>query len=208
MRNGWKGGIQFMQTFISAQWIYRPINLSNQTVWLQSMTIKCCKTVINSMRPSDAYIICVGKVTIICSDNGLSPGRRQAIIWNSPAIMLIGPLGTSYFIRQFSFKNMHLKMLSGKWCPFGFGLNVLKSVAHFRPPTVFVTDFILVCQLSVFNPLDYHTVTKRLITQNYELGNTCKIPIIRKVLTGNIRIHGSFGHEKDNCVVLYNLWRR
>ena len=25
--------------------------------------------------------ICVGKLTIIASDNGLSPGRRQAIIW-------------------------------------------------------------------------------------------------------------------------------
>ena len=25
--------------------------------------------------------ICVGKLTIIGSDNGLSPGRRQAIIW-------------------------------------------------------------------------------------------------------------------------------
>ena len=33
----------------------------------------------NSLRPSDAYI-CVNKITIIGSDNGLSPGRRQAII--------------------------------------------------------------------------------------------------------------------------------
>ena len=32
---------------------------------------------INSLRASDAYII---KLTIIGSDNGLSPGRRQAII--------------------------------------------------------------------------------------------------------------------------------
>ena len=27
--------------------------------------------------------ICVGKLTMIGSDNGLSPGRRQAIIWNN-----------------------------------------------------------------------------------------------------------------------------
>ena len=35
---------------------------------------------INSLRPSDATHICVGKLIIIGSDNGLSPGRRQAII--------------------------------------------------------------------------------------------------------------------------------
>ena len=33
--------------------------------------------------------ICVGKLTIIDSDNGLSPGRRQAIIWTSAGILLI-----------------------------------------------------------------------------------------------------------------------
>ena len=30
------------------------------------------------------------------SDNGLSPGRHQAIIWTNAGILLIGPLGT-YF---------------------------------------------------------------------------------------------------------------
>ena len=38
--------------------------------------------------------ICVNKLTIIGSDNGLSPGRRQAIIWTNDGILLIGPLGT------------------------------------------------------------------------------------------------------------------
>ena len=40
--------------------------------------------------------ICVGKLTNIDSDNGLSPERRQAIIWTNVGILLIGPLGT-YF---------------------------------------------------------------------------------------------------------------
>ena len=39
--------------------------------------------------------ICVGKTIIIGSDNGLSPGRRQAIIWTNAGILLIGPLGTN-----------------------------------------------------------------------------------------------------------------
>ena len=74
--------------------------------------------------------ICVGNLTIIGSDNGLSPGRRQAIIWINAGILLTGPLGTNFSeiiieIDTFSLKKMHLKMSSGKWRPFCLGLNVL-----------------------------------------------------------------------------------
>ena len=76
--------------------------------------------------------ICVGDLTIIGSDNGLSPGRRQAITWTNVGILLIGPLGTNFSemlieIHTFSFKKIHLKMLSGKWRPFCLGLNVLNG---------------------------------------------------------------------------------
>ena len=74
--------------------------------------------------------ICVGNLTIIGSDNGLSPGRRQAIIWTNAGILLIRPLGTNFSeiiigIQTFSFTKMHLKMSSAKWRPFCLGLNVL-----------------------------------------------------------------------------------
>ena len=73
--------------------------------------------------------IYVSKLTIIGSDNGLSPGRRQAIIWANSGILLIGPFGTNFSeilieIHAFSFRKMHLKMSSGKWWPFCLGLNV------------------------------------------------------------------------------------
>ena len=76
--------------------------------------------------------ICVGNLTIIVSDNGLSPYRRQAIIWTNAGILLIGPLGTNFSeilieILTFSFKKMHLKGLSAKRRPFCLGLNVLKQ---------------------------------------------------------------------------------
>ena len=73
--------------------------------------------------------ICVSKLTIIDSDNGLSHGRRQAIIWTNVGILLIKSLGTNFSeisivgIQTFSFKKMHLKM-SAKWCPFCLGLIV------------------------------------------------------------------------------------
>ena len=73
--------------------------------------------------------ICVSNLTIIGSDNGLSPGRRQAITWSNVAILLIGPLGTNFSeilieIHTFSLKKIHLKMSPGKWRPFCLGLNV------------------------------------------------------------------------------------
>ena len=38
----------------------------------------------------------VSNQTTIGSDNGSSPGRRQAIIWTNAGISLIGPLGTNF----------------------------------------------------------------------------------------------------------------
>ena len=75
--------------------------------------------------------ICVIKFTIIGSDNGLSPSRRQAIIWTNAGILLIRPSGTNFsetLIENnvFLFKKMHLKMSSGKCRPFYLGLNVLR----------------------------------------------------------------------------------
>ena len=77
--------------------------------------------------------MCVSKLTIIGSDNGLSHGRRQAIVWTNAGILSIGPLETNVSeilieIYRFSFKKMHLIMSSGKWRPFCLGLGVLIEV--------------------------------------------------------------------------------
>ena len=74
--------------------------------------------------------ICVSKLTIIDSDNGLLSHRRQAIIWTNARILLIGPLRTNFSeilieFRTFSFNKMRLKVSSVKWRPFCLGLNVL-----------------------------------------------------------------------------------
>ena len=74
--------------------------------------------------------LCVSQLTIIGSENGLSPGGRQAIIWTNVGILLVWTLGTNFSeilskIPAFSVKKMRLKMSSGKWRPFCLGLNVL-----------------------------------------------------------------------------------
>ena len=89
---------------------------------------------VNSLRPNDAYIY-VSKNTIIGKDNGLSPGRRQAIIWTNAGMLLIEHLGTKFNqilikIYTFSLKKIHLKISSVKWNPFCLSLNVLMGDDH------------------------------------------------------------------------------
>ena len=74
--------------------------------------------------------ICVDNLTSIGSDNGLLPGRHQAIIRTNDGLLLIGPVWTNLSeilieIHTFSFKKMHLKMSPAKWRPFCLGLNVI-----------------------------------------------------------------------------------
>ena len=77
--------------------------------------------------------LCISKPTIIGPDDGLSPDRRQAIIWSNTGIPLFVPLGTNFSeflieIHTLSFTKIHLKMSSGKWRPFCLCLIVLKGM--------------------------------------------------------------------------------
>ena len=85
--------------------------------------------------------IYVNDLPIIGSDNGLSPGQHQSIIWTNAGILLIGPSETNFSeiwieIHTFSFKKMHLKMSSAKWCLFNLSPNMLNTwkinLCHFR----------------------------------------------------------------------------
>ena len=63
--------------------------------------------------------ICLGKLTIIGSDNSLSPGWRQVIFWTNTGILLTGPKGANFSeilieIYIFSSKKMHLKTSAAK----------------------------------------------------------------------------------------------
>ena len=100
-------------------------------------------------------MICVGNLTIIVSDNGLSPYRRQAIIWTNAGILLIGPLGTNVGeilikILTLSFKKMRLKVSSAKCRAFCLGLNVLTPQPTLKNnPGTFV--FLPICVCKDFN---------------------------------------------------------
>ena len=58
--------------------------------------------------------ICIAKLTIIGSDNGWSPGRRQTIIWTIAGTLLIGPSRTNFSeilikIQTFSLKKKYVR---------------------------------------------------------------------------------------------------
>ena len=86
--------------------------------------------------------ICISKLTSMGSDNGLSAGRHQAIIWTNAEILLIGHFGTNFNeilieIDTFSSKEMHLKMPSGKWQPFCVCLNLLTHWGQDKMTSIF-----------------------------------------------------------------------
>ena len=90
--------------------------------------------------------IWVSKLTIIGSDNGLSPRQHQVIIRTNAVILTIRPKGT-YFgeillkIKNFSLKKMHLKMSSAKWRPFCLRLNVLTHWGRDKMDAISQTTF-------------------------------------------------------------------
>ena len=74
--------------------------------------------------------ICVSKLTVIGLDNGLSPGRHQAIIRTNARMLLTEPSGTKFSdifieIHTFSFKKMLREISSSKQQPSHPGISVL-----------------------------------------------------------------------------------
>ena len=109
--------------------------------------------------------ICVGNLTIIVSDDGLSPGRRQAIIWTNAGTLLIRSLGTNLSeilmeIHTFSFNKMHWKMPSAKWRPCSLGLNVLTHL--WLAPGTCHCNFLYV----IFKLLSWTEIAHRWMPQN------------------------------------------
>ena len=127
--------------------------------------------------------ICVSELTIIGSDNGLTPGRRQAIIWPNVWIALIGPSGTNYSeiliaINIFSFKKIHLKMSSAKCRPFCLGLNMLscRQLAHFArlPKSGISTHLLLLCSTKFI----VHVLVVVFLVSTTKIWKWCLLPVV------------------------------
>ena len=121
-------GILLIQTVVknfsnSNSYIFIQENAFENVVWKMSAILSQPQCVYLNMHRwlthwGRVMQMCVTKLAIIGSVNGLLPGRRQAIIWTNAGILLIGPLGTNFSeilieIHTFSFKKIYPKMSSG-----------------------------------------------------------------------------------------------
>ena len=148
---------------------------------LNTKTSRSRKCINLQMRVNSLRHICVGKLTIIGSDNGLSSGRRQAIIWTNAGIFLNGPLGANFSetlieIHIFSFKNMHLKM---------------SADIYSRPHCVKCWPMILICvrplYANIHMPLHFLVVYKSVLINQVMPGNWRPIP--------ESLVHNSLHHD-------------
>ena len=120
--------------------------------------------------------ICVDNQTTIGSDNGLSPGRHQAIIWTNDGILLSRSLGTK-FSKILSKINTLLKTSFAKWRPSWLGLNVLNggmacSVTAFDCSTLETRAKWMLCDaFSTMEHLDKHCYYRSLIISSKLLNN-------------------------------------
>ena len=120
----------------------QPLQPRPPTPWLmQEVWHMIIITATHSTHWGQITHICISKLTIIGSDNGLSPGWHQAIIWSNAGILLVGPLVTNFSdmlieIHTFLLK-MLLKISSAKWRPFCLGLSV--NDLMLMPPDLLVS---------------------------------------------------------------------
>ena len=74
------------------------------SMWLWNITVSGLNELTHWGRVTQIY---VSKLTIIGSENGLSPDWHQAIIWTNDGLLLSGPLGTNFSeILTFSFMSL------------------------------------------------------------------------------------------------------
>ena len=126
--------ILYIILYTTRQWQLQSINGN----WQKTTQASYRMSIVKILKKTDfvmtdwgrATHMCISKLTIIGSNNGLVPDWCQAIIWNNAGILLICPIGTNFseiltIIHISSFKKMHLKMSPAKCQPFFLGLNVL-----------------------------------------------------------------------------------
>ena len=114
--------------------------------------------------------MCVSKLKPIGSDHGLSPDRRQAIIWINAGILWVGPLGTNFSdivieILTFSSTKIRLKVSPAKWRPFCLGLNVLSGYSSILGIIRFANclaplwkiSWVVLVEWTLDKKLSYHT---------------------------------------------------
>ena len=129
--------------------------------------------------------ICVSKLAIIVSDNGLSPRRGQANVWTSAGMLLIGPLETIFQSVKFWSKFIHFHSRKCIWKrrlrngrPFCLGLNVICTMhkeAHVKK-----SKFLKILKFCVISQI-YWTVLWNVYFVNNSLFSLKQTPLLNDI---------------------------
>ena len=159
--------------------------------------------------------ICVSTLNIIDSDNGLFPGRRQAIIRTNAGIFLIWNFSEMLIESHIFYeKKTHLKILPGKWRPFCPGLDVLNAFhliigefcdIFFRSlwDVNTVSDFTIGCYSNVVGVADQHICdnSKTPCRLCQSKGYTCGGIQLKIVLNGR-----GYSNIQISCLRYIRAW--
>ena len=147
----------------------------------------------------------------IGSDNGLSPIRRQAIIWTNAGLLSIGPLGTNFSEVLIKIQNwMHLKMSSAKWrpfCPVGGWVNGITRIhvthMHWSTSNVHWLEWSLPSEpqtgLYTFEQAIAHSASVPLVAR-FEQNESSLSSSAPSALKNHIYVYC------DNCEKLLDVW--
>ena len=166
--------------------------------------------------------ICINRLTIIDSDNGLLPDQCQAIIRANVGILLIEPLGINCSeilvdIYTFSFRKINLKTSSGKWHPFCLGLNVLTTTSRssilFHFLTSLVPSFLDISSAILYNVFLLEKIHSKFLFTNENLINSyptfqslmCQLMPYRFVLAQCINSWGRVTHISISKLTIIGL---
>ena len=144
--------------------------------------------------------ICISKITIIGSDNGLSPGPRQAVIWTNTRILLIRTLRT-YFNITCSFKKMHLKLSSEKWQQHYFFLFPFCKTARSTESCIYLTG--VTTAILWRHQSNLNVITKRSFQWVWKWRKSTNERNLFR--TSTLMSNASLERNKTFCV---NLWNR
>ena len=81
---------------IAIMWNFTKISVVHTCIASKLCETSCPATLLGLTHWSRVTHICVSELSIFGSDNGLSPGRRQAIIKTNAGLLLIWSLGTNF----------------------------------------------------------------------------------------------------------------
>ena len=136
--------------------------------------------------------ICISKLTIICTDNGLLPGWHHAIIRTNAGILFTGTLETNFSeilskIHIFLSNKMQMKMSTAKWWAFCHGPIGL-SVTYPKPSGVI-----------------RHLLTGQSLAQTHVLRDIW-YQQMNSIIMADEAVTSGCNRSLTACYCLYELW--